>query len=430
MNFTKNQIIIAGIVLAVILLLTLIFTGVIPGLRQKGSNDPLKGNLTVWGVFDDEIAVQSTLISEFTAKHPNVAITYRQVDPRTYETDLVNALAAGTGPDVFYVQNTWLSKHSNKLSPRDPKLFTVVNFGDLFPQVVVKDFTKDGSIYAMPLYIDTLVTLYNKNMFDAAGIAQVPKTWSEFEAIIPQLRITDESGRLTQTAAAIGGSNKNINNANDLLYQMMLQQGVEMVSAEKTEVKFANQGQKPLDYYFSFANQRSPNYTWDRGQHYSIDAFAEESVAMIFNYGYQLQELKNKNPFLNIGVAPMLQLNPSKGITYANYWGLGVSATSQNKDLAWVFVDQATTDGVTNARYLNATKRSPALRSLIAVSLNDVEAGIFAKQALMAASWYQPDGSAVSSIFSNMLELISAGQLNSNKALQQAASQVSELLGR
>lgn len=428
MQLSKTQIVIAGIVLAIVLLLALIFTGVIPGLRQQGSNDPLKGNLTVWGVFDDEIAVQSTLIAEFTAKHPNVTITYRQLDPRTYEADLVNALAAGTGPDVFYVQNTWLPKHANKLSPRDPKLFNVVNFGELFPQVVVKDFAKDGSIYAMPLYVDTLALLYNKNMFDAAGIAQVPRTWSEFEAVIPQLRITDENGRLVQSAAAIGGSNRNINNANDLLYQMMLQQGVEMISPEKTEVKFTSNGQQPLDYYLSFTNQRSPRYTWDRGQHYSIDAFAEESVAMIFNYGYQLQELKNKNPFLNIGVAPMLQLNPAKGVTYANYWGLGVSATSANKELAWLFIDRATTDGVTNARYLNATRRSPALRSLIAVSLNDIEAGVFARQALMATSWYQPDSSAVSAIFANMLESISAGQLSSNRALSQAGVQIGELL--
>jgi ABC-type glycerol-3-phosphate transport system substrate-binding protein len=209
---------------------------------------------------------------------------------------------------------------------------------------------------------------------------------------------------------------------------MMLQQGVEMINPEKTEAKFTNKGLSPLEYYLSFANQRNKNYTWDRGQHYSIDAFAEESTAMIFNYGYQLQELKNKNPFLNIGVAPMLQLNPNRGLTYANYWGLGVSATSKNKDLAWMFIDQATTDGATNARYLNATKRSPALRSLIAASLNDVEAGIFARQALMATSWYQPDSSAVASIFADMLESISAGQLNSNKALQQASSEVSALL--
>lgn len=428
MQLSRTQIILAGSVLAIILILTLIFTGVIPGLRQQGSNDPLKGNLTIWGVFDDEIALQSTLISEFTTKHPNVGITYRKIDPRTYEADLINALAAGTGPDIFYVHNNWIPKHANKLSPRDPKLFTVVNFGDLFPQVVVKDFAKNGIVYAMPLYVDTLVTLYNKNMFDAAGVAQVPRTWSEFEAIVPQLRIADENGRLIQSAAAIGGSNRNINNATDLLYQMMLQQGVEMTSPENTEVKFAQTGQKTVDYYFSFASQRSPRYTWDRSRHYSIDAFAEESVAMIFNYGYQLQELKNKNPFLNIGVAPMLQLNPAKGVTYANYWGLGVSATSPNKELAWMFIDQATTDGVTNARYLNATKRSPALRSLIATSLNDVEAGIFARQALMATSWYQPDSAAVAAIFADMLESISTGQLSSAKALSQAAVQVGELL--
>jgi multiple sugar transport system substrate-binding protein len=430
-KLSRMQIIMASIVLAIILVFVLIFTGIIPGLRQDNPNqgDKLKGNLTVWGTFDDELAINSTLIGEFKTKHPNVEISYRSIDPRTYEGDLVDALAAGRGPDVFMVQNTWIPKHYNKLDHRDPKLFTVVNFGDLYPQVVVKDLAKDGAVYAMPLYIDTMAMLYNKSLFDSAGIAQAPRTWDDLVAVIPQLRRVDSSGRISQAAAAIGGSNKNINAANDLLFQLMLQAGVPMTNDAGTATAFNYEAQKALDYYLSFSNQRNPNYTWDTAQHYSIDAFAEESVAIIFNYGYQLQQLKEKNPFLQIGVAPMLQrAGTTKPITYANYFALGVSATSKSKSLAWTFVDEATTDPVTNGKYLNATHRSPALRSLIATSINDPEQGIFAKQALMSTTWKQGDSTGVANAFSAMLDSIITGQLSSSRAFQQADLQVSELL--
>ncbi len=428
-RFTRTQIVIAGIVLAIILLVILIATGIIPGLRQKQTGDKLTGDLTVWGVFDDEVAINSTLITEFRNKHPQVNITYKKIDERSYESDLVNALAAGTGPDVFMVQNTWLPKHYNKLSPRDPKQFNLVNFGELYPQVVVKDFSKDGKVYAMPLYVDTLALLYNKNLFDAAGIAQVPKSWDDLVNAIPLLRRLDDGGRISQAAAAIGGSTRTINGANDLLFQLMMQFGSQMTNEQHTSANFGYSGKQALDYYLSFGNQRSPAYTWDYGVHYSIDAFAEESVAMLFNYGYQLQQLKEKNPFLQIGVAPMLQkTGTTKPITYANYFGLGVSATSKNKTLSWLFVDEATVDPATNAKYLNATHRSPALRSLIATSMNDPEVGVFARQALQANSWYQGDSTEVNSTFTSMLDLIVSGQLSTSRALDQAEQLVTESL--
>lgn len=432
MKITKGKFVILASILFVVLIGTLIFLGIIPGLRSTSGNktDSLTGSLSVWGVFDNDAAVNQTLVNEFLLQHPNVTITYRSLDPRTYEQDLVNALAAGTGPDVFMVKNTWLPKHANKLAPLDPATMTVVNYGELFPQVAVKDFVKNGQIYAMPLYIDTLAVLYNKNMFDAAGIAQIPKTWEEFNQLVPQLRVIDQTtGEIRTATAAIGGSPKNVNEANDLLFQIMLQYGTELVNPEGTTSNFSLSGTRPLEYYLSFSNPRSEVYTWNRDMHYSIDAFAEESTAMIFNYGYQIEQIKQKNPFLNIGVAPMLQPAEAKRpITYANYFGLGVSATSKNKDLAWLFIQDAATNPTTNAKYLNATYRSPALRSLIADSTNDQVVGVFARQALMATSWQQADSTAIHAVFADMLESILTGQLSLGRAITQAQTEVNEII--
>ena len=61
-----------------------------------------------------------------------------------------------------------------------------------FPSVVQSDFTiaptaTTTGIYALPLSIDTLAMIYNKDMFDSAGIATPPATWDDFEADISKL---------------------------------------------------------------------------------------------------------------------------------------------------------------------------------------------------------------------------------------------------
>ena len=42
----------------------------------------------------------------------------------SYENDLRDALAAGNGPDVFLIHNSWLTKHQDKLSPAPDSVLT------------------------------------------------------------------------------------------------------------------------------------------------------------------------------------------------------------------------------------------------------------------------------------------------------------------
>ena len=212
---TRNQTIILGIVGVVVLFLILIFTGVIPGLRTA-SKKQVKADLDFWGVFDKS-SVYQNVIDQFQDLHQGIKINYRQLDPETYENELINALAAGRGPDIFMIHNTWLPKHYDKISPLPEEKLNIAVYGDqLFPKVVKTDFTSNDTIYAFPLSIDTLALVYNKDIFDQSGIALAPTTWLEFQNIVPQLRILDKTGKISRAAAAIGGSNKSVNRATDL----------------------------------------------------------------------------------------------------------------------------------------------------------------------------------------------------------------------
>ncbi len=433
MQFSKTQLILIGGVLLIALVVILLFTGVIPGLRSTQNISTLKGNLTVWGVFDTEQAVNSTLIADFIAKNPQVKITYRKIDDRTYEQDLINALAAGSGPDVFMFKNSWLLKHNDKVVPLPTKDFPIETLRAAFPSIVEQDFTTGGQTYALPLYIDTLSLFYNQKMFDAAGIAQPPTTWEQFLNMIPQLRKTDNLGRITQAAAAIGGSSNNINEATDLLNAIMLQLGVQMVSPQITRATFATatNGAASVQFYTDFANPRLPQYTWDSAQHYSLDAFTEEKVAMIFNYAYQIPSIKAKNPFLTFSVIPIPQFSQAKkSISYANYWGLAVSSKTADPNLAWQFILNSTLEPTANGKYLNAVSRPPALRELITPNLNDPQIGVFVRQALTAQSWPKIDDASIDYIFTKMIDLINATQMPIEQALKLAEENITTLMQR
>lgn len=424
MSLTKNQLIILilGLILVVGVVLLLVF-------GSQGRSGELSGTINFWGVFDSP-AMINEIISGYRSENPKVNVDYRQIDPANYENELINALASGRAPDVIMFHNSWLPKHINKISPLDPSQISIGQYRELFPQVAEQDFAPDNAIYALPLYIDTLALFYNQDIFDNNSIALPPKTWEEFEKLVPKLRQLDRLGRIQKAAASIGGSSRSINRAPDLLSLLMLQTGTEMTSKDFSRVLFASkEGVNALNFYTKFANPLSPVFTWSDSFGYSLDSFTAGDTAIMFNYAYQAPFLKDKNPFLNFRVIPMMQpANREQDVNYANYWGLAMTVSAQNKLVAQDFIIKVTTDPAIAERYLTITQHPPALRSLINKYLTDPDIGLFARQALTARSWPQIDNIEVDKTFSEMITAVLTNRLSSQRAIEEAAGKVTQLM--
>lgn len=428
---------ILGGAIAIIVFITFIVV-----LRNFGGsgNSSAPATLEVWGVYDDQSAMASA-IQAFRQANKNITVNYKVIAYADYETAVVNALAAGQGPDVWMIQNSWLPKHMDKLRPAPSAmpdtgqpLMTTAQFQNTFVDVAYSDFVSNGDIYAMPLYVDTLALYYNRDLFNSAGIATPPATWADFINDVKLLTTYDASRNIIQSGAAIGTA-RNINRSTDILMMLMLQSGVRMTSDDHSQATFSISvdgqpiGERSLQFYTDFANPSKEVYTYNDTQDYSVDAFAAGKTAMMFNYAYQLATVRAKAPRLSFGIAPVPQTSTADARTFANYWGLAVSQASQYPTQAWQFVSYMTA-GDGSVSYLNATGRPAARRDLLAQQKNNADLGVFATQALTARSWYQADPTAIETIFADMIDAVNLRTASVKDALKQAESKVSVLMRR
>ena len=418
-KFSKKQVIIilGAVVLVIVVLFALYF-----GLRPKAQNAQAV-KLNVWGVEDSQVF--GTLVSTY----PYGQVKYTQVDPANYEAQLLSALAAGTGPDVFEIGNRDLAKWKAVLAPfpTSSATFGLLQLSQLFPDVVGQDFVSDGQIYGLPISIDTLAMVYNKDLFNSAGIALPPKTWDEFDNDVTRLRAVNASGQITQAAAAIGGSEASVANAPDILSLLMLQNGTQM----NDENSWSTVGANAFNFYLQFANAASPYYTWNDAMGNALDSFAAGKTAIVFAYQSDLATIKAKAPFLNFGIAPMPQPSGSQGapvvaVNYPKYQGF-VAAKAGQQIAAWNFILYVAALSGTGKSYGVSTGAPPALRTDIAADLADPNLSVFASQALTAKSWNEGDSVRAEAALNAAIANVLNGAEDPAKALREAQTTVSQL---
>ncbi|MFO0702457.1 MAG: extracellular solute-binding protein [Candidatus Andersenbacteria bacterium] len=410
-----------------------------------------------WDVFDDPSAFTSMIRSYDDAHNVDIELVSKPFD--TYEQELVDAIAAGRGPDILSFHNTWLPEHIELLAPlpvaddfatlpadqkktaqdRAAQLPGLRDFSTSYVDTVSNDFVSNGRIYAMPEYVDSLALYYNEDLLSSSGIVQPPRTWSEFSADAAKLTKLDDQGHVLRAGAAMGAA-RNINRSTDILSALMLQNGAAAVdntrkfAAFDREVEQAgnqkyNPGMDALNFYTDFANPTKPSYSWslDANVWYSLDSFAAGDVAMMLNYSHQVPEVRAANAKLNFKVAPLPQRDDAKfDTTYANYWGLAVSRGSISLD-AWEFINFLQRDD--QQLGLPAGHAAAARQAFIIPAFeNDLNLGVFADQAAVARTAYTPDLSLTETVLANAIDDVNLGRRSASEALNVAASQVAERL--
>ncbi|HLC49038.1 MAG TPA: extracellular solute-binding protein [Candidatus Andersenbacteria bacterium] len=386
-------------------------------------------SLVVWGLWQDS-SILSPVLRAFKDQ-TGIDVQYKKIaSVGSYEKELIAALAEGRGPDIFVINNTWVEGKRGLMSPASPELLSPRDVQNEFVEVVDKDLSRDGYVYALPTSVDTLALFYNKDLFNTAGIAAPPRTWTEFQSVVTKLTKVSTIGVIGQSGVALGTAS-NINRAPDILQMLMMQSGLPILDTTQGEkrVDIANDiGARALSFYTDFSNKSKQVFTWDITQDYSIDAFSQGKTAMLFNYAYQIPTIKAKNQRLSFAVAPAPQIDGnSKQVTFASYWPFAVSASSKSPQASWQFVRFLTSKSVADV-VNKAQGVPPARRDSIPEYSTDPVMGVFAEQGLKATSWPRVDIVETDAIFNTMIDKVATTGAVIQEVLKQSQDQLQRIV--
>jgi multiple sugar transport system substrate-binding protein len=137
--------------------------------------------------------VLTQLVDEFNASHPDVKVEVSSggVTVDDMLPKVISSIAAGTYPDVVYLYGSWaanIAKSGKTVDLSDRLDEPGFNWDDFWP-ASKSIVSPGGKVIGFPALIDNLSVVYNKKLFDEAGIPypSADWTWDDFRQIAKEL---------------------------------------------------------------------------------------------------------------------------------------------------------------------------------------------------------------------------------------------------
>ena len=426
------QIIIIIIFIVAAVFGVMVFSGMIKIGNDTTSTGSL-GTVVMWGTESPQTVAKP--LEEFNKANPTFVVKYVQKFPENFDSDLLEALATGKGPDLFFIDNTLAYKYNDKIYTIPYASYPLATFKNNFAGASEVFLTSKGML-AFPMTIDPLVMYYNRGALDSNNIVYPPTTWTDFQGLVPTFTEKDNSNKIIMSSAAMGQFS-NILHAKEILSTLFMQAGSPIVHENNGSfnsalgVNYGNYDLAPvLKFYTDFSDPLNTSYSWNRSLPNSQDYFSSENLVFYFGYASELESLVNKNPNLNFLAAPIPQAKGSNNkLTYARVTGIAISPASKNFNTAFMAAGlMATSDFA--GEYALATGTVPARRDLLAVKQTDAYLPIFYSSALFSSSWLDPSPTGTDDIFKNMIENVLSNNFSPRDSISDSDSKLNLLLAK
>ena len=168
-------------------------------LAGCGSADG-KTHLTfqIWDVA--QRASMEAICDAYTAQHPDVAIEVQVTSWDEYWTKLEAAAESNTMPDIFWMHTNQILYYSDFGMLADvTDLYNDVEadyYQNHFSEISIGNAQgSNGRMYGVPKDKDNIFLVYNKEMFDAAGVSYPDENWTWDDLTAASAQIYDKTGK-------------------------------------------------------------------------------------------------------------------------------------------------------------------------------------------------------------------------------------------
>ncbi|MER6628994.1 extracellular solute-binding protein [Streptomyces sp. NPDC000987] len=130
----------------------------------------------------NEAPTYKALVKQFEAANKGIKVKYVNVPFDQAQNKFDTAAGSKGAPDVLRSEVGWTPAFAKKgyFLPLDGT--EALADQSKFQPNLIEQAKYDGKTYGVPLVTDTLALVYNKALFEKAGITEAPKTWDELKA--------------------------------------------------------------------------------------------------------------------------------------------------------------------------------------------------------------------------------------------------------
>ncbi|MEO8609337.1 MAG: sugar ABC transporter substrate-binding protein [Chloroflexota bacterium] len=293
----------------------------------------------MWGS-PEELAVWQTIVDEFQKQNPGITVNVDVSDWESYWDKLRTLYAGGTPPDVFAMDAPlypdWQSR--GVLLNLQPYLDKDPTFLDGFYPVTLEAYKRDDGYYGLPRDFQTITLFYNKDMFDAAGVAYPTDKWTLDDLKTAAKALTKDSngdGVIDQW-----GFSTDLYDMELFWSEAIWEYGGEVISPDYTKTLLGDEKAAQAWNYIAdmvLTDKSVPDP--DQSAQFGNDPFAAGVAAMTTIGHWVVPEYAQLG--FKWDVAPM-PAGPEGRVTSVNSAGFVIAKDSKNPDAAWEFVKYAT----------------------------------------------------------------------------------------
>lgn len=169
--------------------------------EEVNGGEPITLTMIGWEIYQQ--AGMEALAAAYTEKHPNVTIDVQISTWSEYWTKLEAMANSNSLPDVFWMHTNEFSKYAEAGILAD--LTDLYDEGkdyyyNNFPENLVNNFVYDDKVYGVMKDVDTIGLVYNKDIFDEAGVEYPNEDWTWDTLVEASQTIHEKTGKFGMMA--------------------------------------------------------------------------------------------------------------------------------------------------------------------------------------------------------------------------------------
>lgn len=300
-----------------------------------GSGDSKESGKLVFQIWDaGQKAGMEKLASAYMEEHPGVKIEVQATGWDEYWTKLEASATSNSMPDIFWMHSNQMYKYADNGILADCS--DIVETDKYSENAVANAQGSDGKIYGVPKDKDLVVLVYNKELFDQAGVSYPDDEWTWDDMADASEQIYDKTGKYGYMAYAhdqIG------------YWNFVYQNGGEILNEDGTEAEYTEPATADAIKYYIDLQKNDWCPTQDQFANTSAtEQFFSGQGAMFYAGSWDLTNFcttyKDMNGKWDVAVLPKCpnQENGDGKAVISNSVSYATAAKGKNKDLAMDFL--------------------------------------------------------------------------------------------